>query len=305
MIHEMSPYSNPEVAIEFDEMVTQDTAKQVIYADIIDQFTQLQTLSPDTLTFADMGCGTGQFIGQLSVALPNSNVIYADGSKANLAITSRKMANYSVAGHTMGVCMDLEKGIALDSTSVDAMSFNFVASEIPHLGRLLKECRRVLSPRGLCVFSMTSPLSDKLTTILRQGKIEGVDFFGKPKMSEVRSKVTDADAVFTYTLGQQLKIPHYYREMVNLITTFHKEGFHLTEDDIVRFYPTPASNGLPIPLPEYLIFYGRKDERRYFGGLKRKSDYRRTKGSEKITEKVHSVNPKKEFYRVGNNTFSK
>lgn len=296
MQSERNAYINPYVAEQFNEMVTRDTAKQVIYEDVTNTFIQMQSASASPLTFADMACGTGQFVEHLQSALPISNVVYADYSKAQLAIANRKIEHTSA----FGVCLDLEKGIPLADKSVDGIASHFAFSEVPHIGDLLKEYNRVLKEDGICAVSMTSPISDLIIAKINPEKIEGIE--NDRIVPQVQR--TDAEATGTYLLGNTIKVPHYYRPLSKIIQAFHANGFHLTAEDIVRFYPIPNIHSLPLPLPEYLLLYGRKDTRKYFGHFRRTREHAETQ-IPVVRAEVYSENPKETFIRVKGNMFDK
>lgn len=271
MRYEQNAYL-PYIHEKYDEPVVRDTGRQVIHKDVLDRFVQMQSASTYPLTFADMSYGTDQFAEQLQGALPDSYVINADDSNDHLTIAAF-----------------LKAGLPLPSNSIDAIASNFVFSELPHIGDVLKEYYRVLKEDGVIAVSMTNPRSDKIIAETQPEKIEGIR--------------TDAQAAGTYLLGDTNEVLHFYRPFSKIVAAFHANGFRLTALDIVRFFSQSTPEMLPLPLPEYLILYGRKDTRRHFGlgNLRRHNEHASTQ-MDRVETVVYSTNPPEEFLRVVGNT---
>ncbi len=280
-----SQYSSVEAACNFDRYVQQDHAKDMIYHDIATKISEHAIFEGSRLMVGDIGCGTGQFVEILQAEIPQSHIVFADISKSAVAMTNNRFASIDFSTRPSGICMNLQDGFPIDDEAFDVLTSHFVISEVPELDSLLQEYYRTLRPGGLGVFSMTSPLSDMLTSILKPGRIQNLSLEkqGEPQMGE-------------YHLSNGLVVPHYYRDYDTLIGSFHKNGLRVTTADMVRYYP--VEDGKVVPLPEYLVLYTQKDNRRFTGTSRRRIEYKLSLNNPTKIEDIAVNNGKHKFIRI-------
>lgn len=286
MSEKIHAYSNPDIASQFDAMVSRDTAKQVIYRDIVTKLRELRVLKGAPLAVADIGCGSGHFIQQIHTRMRDTHLYYADYSLPQLRTTAARVEDDRIS---RGFQFDLGIGIPLLDCSLDCVTSHFVLSEIADLDLALKEYYRILRPRGLFVTTMTSPISDLILSTVRPHKLQGIS-----------ADAANDSQIGMYTLGNTLTAPHHYRSYYDLINSFHDNGFNLTDKTMMRYYPLPKPDTI-IPLPEYLVLYSYKDTRNgYVARLRRRLKYRRDlpKNSQIKKDIVYSDDPREEIYRA-------
>lgn len=100
---------------------------------------------PEEPAIADLGCGPGLFLFDLSQRLPNSHLYGLDGSKAALAFA----ANLSWGAQKFELsCRTLGERIDLKSASMDIVTMNFFLHQLDNPMPLLSDIKRVLKPGG-------------------------------------------------------------------------------------------------------------------------------------------------------------
>lgn len=104
----------------------------------------LALLDP-SLVVADLGCGTGALLEQLSPCC--AKVIGVDNSEDMLAAASRRVSTLTNVDLRQGDLSD----IPLDKSSVDATLCVLTLSYVPDVAPALSEVRRVLKPGGRAV----------------------------------------------------------------------------------------------------------------------------------------------------------
>lgn len=111
----------------------------------------LVRLKPETVL--DVGCGTGIATAALFKKYPKARVIGLDLAPAMLAI-ARRRAPWRRKLH--GLCADAE-ALPLADASCDLLFSNLTLQWCAEPDRVFGECRRVLRPGGLLMFSTFGP----------------------------------------------------------------------------------------------------------------------------------------------------
>lgn len=101
----------------------------------------------------DMGCGTGELSGQLTRRFKKADLVCLDLAPAMLTTARRKTGWFSKQRF---VCGDAES-LPLADDSVDMILSNLTVQWCEDLDAVFRECRRVLRPGGLLMFSTLGP----------------------------------------------------------------------------------------------------------------------------------------------------
>lgn len=248
-------------AEHFDQLVSRDTVKEIIYTDVVRRINQTKR---GMQVVVDIGCGSGRFIEMLAAYSNEIQVYYGDYSLSQVINTRRKV-DATGERPTTGFQVNLSQGLPINDCSVDILTFHYVLSEIPDIEFILDECYRVLQDDGLLVVSMTSPLSDILTATVRPEKISGLNL-----------EAADHPQLVSYHLGSdgKIQVPHYYRPYKYIVNAFHEKGFGLTEYDIDRYTPfNPTNFPSPKSLHESLVLYARKGKKTWLSKWERKIEH--------------------------------
>jgi malonyl-CoA O-methyltransferase len=105
------------------------------------------TLQPKVIV--DLGCGTGEMSSKLQTRYPEANVVALDLSSGMIEFAKQK---------NHGNCINADAGqLPLRSQSVDLLFANLIFPWYEDINLLLKECRRVLRPDGLILFTAFGP----------------------------------------------------------------------------------------------------------------------------------------------------
>lgn len=101
----------------------------------------------------DLGCGTGELSGLLTRRYKKADVVCLDLAPAMLTTARRKTGWFSKQRF---VCGDAEV-LPLADDSVDMILSNLTVQWCEDLDAVFRECRRVLRPGGLLMFSTLGP----------------------------------------------------------------------------------------------------------------------------------------------------
>ncbi len=110
---------------------------------------RLDSLNIQPQLILDLGCGTGYFTQQLRASFPQASIINLD-----LAFEMAKFASQQNTNQTMlhSICADAEQ-LPLKNQSIDLIFANCCIMHIQKLDLLCKELKRVLTPKGMLIFS--------------------------------------------------------------------------------------------------------------------------------------------------------
>jgi malonyl-CoA O-methyltransferase len=101
----------------------------------------------------DLGCGTGQGVMDLRQRFKSSRVTALDSAQQMLAVTRSRGSFWSPVTCVLG---DAQR-LPFKTGSIDLVFSNFLVPFSPNLDALMREVRRVLSPRGYWTFSALGP----------------------------------------------------------------------------------------------------------------------------------------------------
>ena len=107
---------------------------------------KLNVISTDPKITIDLGAGTGLLTKNLLQKLPNSKIISIDFAQQTLQSNSAKFK----------VCADANQ-LPFPDKSIDLIASNLMMQWCTNLESLFNECRRVLKPGGLMLFSTFGP----------------------------------------------------------------------------------------------------------------------------------------------------
>ena len=102
----------------------------------------------------DLGAGTGYGAAALAARYPGAKIVLADVSVAMLQTARRQRTNGR--GRWRYLCTDAER-LALNAGSIDFIFANLSLQWCEDLCAVFTECRRVLKPDGLLLFSTLGP----------------------------------------------------------------------------------------------------------------------------------------------------
>ncbi len=113
-------------------------------------FSRLEYLRFSPLHICDLGGGTGYFSEKLTQQYPHAMVVTAD-----LSLNMLQIAQHKKRAKT-AVCLDAHK-MSFATESFDLIFCNAVFQWCSNLRDVLKECQRLLKPKGLLLFSTFGP----------------------------------------------------------------------------------------------------------------------------------------------------
>ena len=101
----------------------------------------------------DLGCGTGQGVMDLRQRFKSARVTAVDSAQQMLVATRRRGSFWKPVTCVLG---DAQR-LPFKTGSIDLVFSNLLAPFSPNLDALMREVRRVLSPRGYWTFSTLGP----------------------------------------------------------------------------------------------------------------------------------------------------
>ncbi|RMH21619.1 MAG: malonyl-[acyl-carrier protein] O-methyltransferase BioC [Gammaproteobacteria bacterium] len=104
----------------------------------------------------DLGCGTGEGIKLLKQRYSGAEVLGIDMAHAMLKVSKKKWPRWSLASKPKLVCADVEQ-LPLAEQSVDMIVSNLTFQWLNGIDMVLQECRRILRPGGLLMFTTFGP----------------------------------------------------------------------------------------------------------------------------------------------------
>jgi ubiquinone/menaquinone biosynthesis C-methylase UbiE len=104
----------------------------------------------------EIGCGPGYFSPTLAAAVPRGEVVLGDLQSEMLVHARRRLVGFD---HARAVQLDAT-GLPFADASFDAVLVVLMLGEVPERARCLSECRRVLRPGGVALFSESRRDSD-------------------------------------------------------------------------------------------------------------------------------------------------
>lgn len=108
----------------------------------------LMTLNPKIIL--DLGCGTGEMSVKLQKRYPNAQILALD--------LSQTMIEYAKSYSSLSSCICADaQSLPLRNQTVDLIFANFLVPWTRYTEQLLCECRRVLNPDGLLMFTALGP----------------------------------------------------------------------------------------------------------------------------------------------------
>ena len=123
---------------------------------------RLQYLKLTPHCIVDLGAGTGAAAPLLEARFPKANLILIDHSRAMLQQAARRRRRWF--SRTSLLCADAAR-TGLPDASVDMIHSNLLLHWLDDLPATLAECRRILKPGGLLLFSTVGP--ETLTELRR------------------------------------------------------------------------------------------------------------------------------------------
>lgn len=117
-------------------------------------------LAPSVIV--DLGAGTGAAVPALEARFPKANLLLVDHSPAMLRYAARRRRRWF--SRTTLLCADAAH-TGLADASVDMVHSNLLLHWLEDLPATLAECRRILKPGGLLLFSTVGP--ETLTEVRR------------------------------------------------------------------------------------------------------------------------------------------
>ena len=116
-------------------------------------FERLEFMSIEPRLVLDLGCGTGRLTEALQTRYKKAKVTGIDLSKEMIAIAEARRGWLSRHKY---LCANAET-LPFDDASIDLVFSNLMLPWFENPDALLKECRRVLKPGGLILFSSLGP----------------------------------------------------------------------------------------------------------------------------------------------------
>ena len=172
-------------------------------------------------TVLDQGYGNGHLAGKIARKNP-TKIVILDFFPGNLEYAAENLKNTDIP--ILKIQADLNKKLAIRSSSVDCIVSNMVLSEIKNFKKTISESFRVLKTKGLYVFSVVHPaFSYKL--YLKEKLVPG----SGSKIMPPRHYFDERSSWFI--LGTEshtnkiIKAPHYQRTIEDYYTALQEAGF--------------------------------------------------------------------------------
>ena len=112
---------------------------------------RLQYINIAPKRIVDLGCGTGYMTEKLSQKYPKAVIIAVDGNATKLAkLQNKALSNVEMLQHDVD-------SLPIDDQSVDLIISSGLLHWLNDISHCLSECRRMLMPKGLLLFSTLGP----------------------------------------------------------------------------------------------------------------------------------------------------
>lgn len=139
----------------FDRAVTTYDAHAALQRMVVDNMVEtLEVIRVEPKTILDVGAGTGYCARSLEKLYPRAQVVLLDLSPSMLAYASSKNTRWR--SHKSYLCGDAES-LPIADRSVDFLFSSLTFQWCTDLDGVFSECRRVLKPEGLLIFSSLGP----------------------------------------------------------------------------------------------------------------------------------------------------
>jgi malonyl-CoA O-methyltransferase len=172
-----------------------------------EMFSRLEWMTLKPRVIVDLGCGTGEMSRKLQERYQDARVISLDSSE--------DMIEYAKQHHASRLCLCADAAsLPLPNQSVDLLFANLLLPFQQDISSLLRECRRVLRPHGLLMFTAFGP------DTLREIELPVIPgFIDMHDAGDLLLQLKFADPVLDvnyYTLT--------YREQAKLLKELHVTG---------------------------------------------------------------------------------
>jgi len=174
----------------------------------------------------DIGCGTGYILNHLA---EQTTVAYGLDIAEGMLGFAKRVSGHS---HIHYVCADAE-AIPLADNSLDIVVSNFAIQWCPNKTALFNEISRVLSPGGLCVFSM--PGADTLCELKSSWNVADPDHSHVNQFCSVEKIANDIEcsALTAVSLETEIEMTRYTK-LQELTQELKAIGAHNVTDGRAR-----------------------------------------------------------------------